>query len=184
MTVERRLLRLGSVLSLTLGVAAVLLCCRSCVLTDEVHYTRANPHSASNSVVVLTSARGTFALAVIHRPGSSTLPANPSGKPRAEWSHSAQKAETFVLWDAVAAMSMASQGGGSSSVRSWNLRFPQWPLIAVTALLPAIQQTAERRRPRRLEQLRCIHCGYDLRATPEKCPECGNVVGQPTRVSS
>jgi hypothetical protein len=54
---------------------------------------------------------------------------------------------------------------------------PDASAAAALAVLPAWFATAgfvrrRRRRQRRL-QGRCAACGYDLRATPEQCPECG-----------
>jgi hypothetical protein len=53
---------------------------------------------------------------------------------------------------------------------------PYWKLVALGALV--LSQTAIlRRRRRRFEMVGfCTACGYDLRATPERCPECGRSV--------
>src|SRR5687767_10136414 len=34
---------------------------------------------------------------------------------------------------------------------------------------------------KRLERGLCVECGYDLRATPERCPECGAVTDRVDR---
>ena len=57
------------------------------------------------------------------------------------------------------------------------IRVPHWSLVAAAALLP-VGRAAGRlgvRLRRRLTFKRghCPECGYDLRASPERCPECG-----------
>ena len=55
----------------------------------------------------------------------------------------------------------------------WRVIVPHWFLAAVTALLPSIAYFQRRRRRQRLSKNLCPVCGYDLRATPDRCPECG-----------
>jgi hypothetical protein len=50
---------------------------------------------------------------------------------------------------------------------------PFWVLILTFAIPPALRIVNVARRRRRFGAGRCQACGYDLRATPERCPECG-----------
>ena len=49
---------------------------------------------------------------------------------------------------------------------------PYWLLISLAAMPPFF---ALRARLRRFGEGCCTRCGYDLRATPDRCPECGTV---------
>lgn len=52
---------------------------------------------------------------------------------------------------------------------------PLWWVVVLTSIFPVLWIASHRRR-RRFERIRlCRRCGYDLRATPGRCPECGTV---------
>lgn len=56
---------------------------------------------------------------------------------------------------------------------------PFWSLAGATAVLP-LRRARAAWRSRRTRQGTCGRCGYDLRASPERCPECGtDVAAQP-----
>ena len=55
----------------------------------------------------------------------------------------------------------------------WAVTGPFWPLPVLT-VMPAAAVVAGRVAARRRRRVgRCRRCGYDLRATPGRCPECG-----------
>jgi hypothetical protein len=57
----------------------------------------------------------------------------------------------------------------------WMVQFSDWPAFT-PAVLPGIWVVLEiRRRRSELKMGHCPTCGYDLRATPDRCPECGSI---------
>jgi hypothetical protein len=61
--------------------------------------------------------------------------------------------------------------GGTSGVRFASV--PLWVTVAAIAVARGVPWGLARRRTRRVAAGLCTACGYDLRATPGRCPECG-----------
>jgi hypothetical protein len=58
--------------------------------------------------------------------------------------------------------------------RYLELELPHWASVAATGALPTWFTLLYVRRKRRRTSGSCRACGYDLRASPDRCPECGN----------
>ena len=68
---------------------------------------------------------------------------------------------------------------GTDGSMVWNLVLPLWLIVTCLLVLPFARLEfwrRDRRRYWRESQRLCHVCGYDLRATPDRCPECGTQV--------
>ena len=68
-------------------------------------------------------------------------------------------------------------GGGTYRGMVYHIvGIPFWILIPPTAVLPALWFYLRRRQHDRVKFGHCLACGYDLRESKDKCPECGAAV--------
>lgn len=83
----------------------------------------------------------------------------------------------YIIWLWVhTAATEPDLGWGNARTRLGSI-VPAWAVVLTQLVLPGawIIRHLYRRRRRALVEAsgRCHVCGYDLRATPERCPECG-----------
>jgi hypothetical protein len=69
------------------------------------------------------------------------------------------------------------KNGAFVKLRYALLAVPYWLLALVAAAVPLARLVASVRSRARRIRGRCSICGYDLCATPDRCPECGAVAG-------
>ena len=159
---KRWLLNLAAALSLTLLVATAALWVRSRFVIDSYL-----TWYADGTERVLTSARGQVVLRKIWLKYPSA--------PTAEF-RSARLTEGYTTRTGFAGF-FVEDGKATPAIPNTPNRWviiaiPYWSIALTGAALPAI---VLRRRlgARRQRSGTCAACGYDLRATPGRCPECG-----------
>jgi hypothetical protein len=178
----RRLLNLLTVGSLLVCAAVVVLWVRSFFVSDYVQRLRAheeyldrfseNYRLATSHSLFLN--RGRTELKYLTSKWYGDIDGVPAPG-RVAWNHQTTAA--------------ANEGEVVSSVWNWlgfdysvrrviprledsvSMAFPMWLPAALFAALPATRLC---RRLRRRMPGCCASCGYDLRATPDRCPECGS----------
>jgi hypothetical protein len=181
--VPRRPLTLAAAASLLLFVATVALWVRSYWRLDVIDHIRIVNETVRRFEV--GSLNGTFELSSKREPvplggeglafvagyryGSSNYESPPQPRPRdvAKFFASAGASTRWFLGFGFVIFEPAN---GSSARYIW---LPHWSLALSFAILPVLRMRAVIRSRKFGRVGRCTACGYDLRATPDRCPECG-----------
>jgi hypothetical protein len=65
-----------------------------------------------------------------------------------------------------------SRNSGESKTSGYRARVPFWCVCGALAIHPIRLVMARHKRERRRSAGLCVNCGYDIRASPTRCPEC------------
>ena len=161
-----------------LSALSLLLCVAVCVLWVRSYWTRDfYSHSDGSTIRAYVSERGGFGY---HEVTIGTRPAwawHLRSVPTQADTSSVPEMTRLQRWLGVAWRddTFAFAGMGYED-KGWWVAYRA--VAIVLAVLPTIWLVRWSRGRRRRSGTECAVCGYDLRATPERCPECGAVVAK------
>jgi hypothetical protein len=165
-TPARRLARLAftlcAVACLPLCVAAIAMCVRSFDVEDELEYL-----SPGYRLLMLISKNGRLDVLYLSHwdvddPGLTYLQGSPATYGGTDYSRR-----------------VLGFGAGVQLNGGRFVNVPYWFIALAVAAPPVVAVRRFRARRRRERRGHCEVCGYDLRATPDRCPECGAVPHAP-----
>ncbi|MDB5355960.1 MAG: hypothetical protein JWN24_2413 [Phycisphaerales bacterium] len=175
---RRRLVNFFSTLSLLASLALAALWLRQSRHFDFLHHYRVAPDDRSGTLTIVESAGGWLAIDITQY---STIDPTTSRNFRAMGRWSTQTAFDASRLNPVpsarggALLGFALQSATTNDYTWHRLVIPLWFLILLAAVAPVVRARSAVRLRRRVKLNLCATCGYDLRATPERCPECGTV---------
>lgn len=163
---RRCVFALLSAVSALICIGVMSLWIRSYVVEDHISFDEGNHGSR---LVVFCSSRGRTWMAF------GTLW---SGELRRKgWSIRCSDPEPLVIWnDDQPLWKWCGIGGGraaSAVFDSYEIAVPHWLIVLPTAIPPCLWMHRRARIQRRRRLGLCLSCGYDLRASSDRCTECG-----------
>jgi hypothetical protein len=172
----RAILGVAAALSLALCAAVAALWARSYAHLDSVGYSHNAPPgpTAVDWGYHLTSTRGVLTLGhyVDHFTDPAVVASQRRERYRSRWDWTTTAPATPAA-DKWVGFDVRRNPYPYGTNRNWRVTVPDAVPCVLAAALPLTAFVRHRRRRRRARAGACSHCGYDLRATPDRCPECG-----------
>ena len=171
----------AAILSLLLCVAFNAIWIRSKFVEDQIARTTWNSERAQEVDEALAAFSGDIYFVYYSRiaPAGTTFSRLHSPKPLG-WSfkHFPIRGIPHPLGGWIFYESNGAGPGNGYAVNQWDVNWKFglriWYFVVLTAILP-VHWTRSFIRRRRPLPGHCATCGYDLRATPDRCPECGTI---------
>jgi hypothetical protein len=164
---RRILLNAATVLSVVLCMATATLWKMSYPFGDEPCY-----FTTAKFSFVITSFKGDVGFTIYPGDPGEPLPTRIS----ANWDELDEGSSSIARTGHFLFMGVAEQTvRHRSGLPIWYRRaifLPHWFIMTLTALMPVCRVLKRSKLSRKASGL-CPNCNYDLRATPDRCPECG-----------